>query len=455
MIEIGQPGRWRVSAARWEARRRPRRRRHRRGRADRRARGGRGLGLRVLVVTKDAADDGTTRWAQGGVAVVARRRRGRQRRPRTSPTPSTAGAGLCDAAAVARDPRPTGRPRSPGCGPAARCSTRRRRARLARTREGGHSAFRVVHAGGDATGAEVERALRRRRRATAAAVLDRHVAVDALRDRRPARVAGARWCSTTTGVPGVLRAPAVLLATGGLRPALREPPPTPTWPPATGIALALRAGATVADLEFVQFHPTVLYTGAGRAGPPAAGHRGGARRGRACCVDRTGRAVHGRRAPAGRPRAARRRLRGDHPADGRDRATRLRVPRRHRASTAFAARFPTVLAACRAAAIDPAREPIPVDAGRALRLRRRRGRRRRAHGGARASTPPARWPAPACTGRTGWRPTACSRAWSSAPGRPARWPPTSPRRRADAGTAAAPPARVRRAPTAARACSGR
>ena len=149
-------------------------------------------------------------------------------------------------------------------------------------------------------------------------MLEHHVAVDALRDagRRGRRACS---CSTATACRGVLRAPAVLLATGGLG-QLYQATTNPAMATGDGVALALRAGAPAADLEFVQFHPTVLYTGPRRARPLPARHRGRARRGRG--AGRRGRRPgHGRRAPAGRPRAARRRVGGDHPADGRARAT--------------------------------------------------------------------------------------------------------------------------------------
>ena len=114
------------------------------------------LGLRVVVVTKDAVDAGSTRWAQGGVAVVLGDVPGDSVEAHVADT-LAAGAGLCDAAAVASiladGPAAVARLRARGAvfDPAVRPG------RLARTREGGHSAFRVVHAGGDATGAEVER----------------------------------------------------------------------------------------------------------------------------------------------------------------------------------------------------------------------------------------------------------------------------------------------------------
>ena len=310
-----------------------------------------GLGLRVVVVTKDAADAGSTRWAQGGVAVVLGDVPGDSVGAHVTDT-ITAGAGLADAAAVAE---------IIADGPAAVARLRARGAvfdpgpdgRLARTREGGHSAFRVVHAGGDATGAEVERAL-------VAAVADRrlplltgHVAVDALRDEDGA-VTGLAVLDDE-GRPGVLRAPSVLLASGGYG-QLYASTTNPETATGDGIALALRAGATAADLEFVQFHPTVLYTG------PAAGRR-----------PLVTEAVRGEGAVL-LDRAGRRFMTGVHPlADLAPRDVVAAAITRTLAATGtdcvyldataipgFAARFPTVHAACRDAGVDPAREPIPV-----------------------------------------------------------------------------------------------
>jgi L-aspartate oxidase len=309
------------------------------------------LGLRVVVVTKDAADAGSTGYAQGGIAVVLGDVPGDSVESHVADT-LTAGAGLSDAAAVTEILTD---------GPAAVARLRARGAvfdsgpdgRLARTREGGHSAFRVVPAGGDATGAEVERAL-------VAAAADRrlpllagHVAVDALRDGRGA-VTGLAVLDDE-GRSGVLRAPAVLLASGGYG-QLYASTTNPATATGDGVALALRAGATAADLEFVQFHPTVLYTG------PAVGRRPlvtEAVRGEgAVLVDRAGRRfmtdVHplADLAPRDVVAAAITRTLA---ATGADCV--------HLDATAiphFARRFPTVHAACRAAGIDPAREPIPV-----------------------------------------------------------------------------------------------
>ncbi|WP_300009758.1 L-aspartate oxidase [Pseudonocardia sp.] len=306
-------------------------------------------GLRVVVVTKDAVDAGSTRWAQGGVAVVVGDVPGDSVEAHVTDT-LEAGGGLCDPAAVtsiiADGPAAVARLRSRGArfdpGPDGR---------LARTREGGHSAFRVVHAGGDATGAEVERALVGA--AGGLPLLTGHVAVDVLRDGHGA-VAGLALLDDG-GRPGVLRTPAVLLATGGYG-QLYSSTTNPETATGDGIALALRAGATAADLEFVQFHPTVLYTG------PAVGRR-----------PLVTEAVRGEGAVL-LDRAGRRFMTGVHPlADLAPRdVVAAAITRRlaetgtscayldARALDGFARRFPTVYAACRAAGIDPVREPIPV-----------------------------------------------------------------------------------------------
>ncbi|MCW2721952.1 L-aspartate oxidase [Pseudonocardia sp.] len=319
------------------------------------------LGLRVLVVTKDAVDSGSTRWAQGGVAVVVGDVPGDSVEAHVADT-LTAGAALCDPAAVAsilRDgPAAVARLRArgavfdtedprvgPGIGTAG--------GRLARTREGGHSAFRVVHAGGDATGAEVERALVAAASDSRLPLLTGHLAVDAVRDER-GHVTGLAVLDDH-GRPGVLRAPAVLLASGGYG-QMYASTTNPETSTGDGVALALRAGATAADLEFVQFHPTVLYDG------PATGRR-----------PLVTEAVRGEGAVL-LDRAGTRFMTGVHPlADLAPRdVVAAAITRRMleagtdcvyldaRALEDFARRFPTVFGACREAGIDPVREPIPV-----------------------------------------------------------------------------------------------
>ncbi|MDT7593293.1 MAG: L-aspartate oxidase [Pseudonocardiales bacterium] len=325
----------------------------------------RDLGLRVLVVTKDDADAGSTRWAQGGIAVVLEdgHEPGDSVDRQVADTLAAAG-GLADPAAVGS---------ILADGPAAVAALRRRGAvfdpaegvgaagALALTREGGHTAFRVVHAGGDATGAEVERALLAAASSAGAsagpvAMLTGHVAVEVVRaggDRGPV---GGLWVLDDTGRLGLLRAPAVLLATGGYG-QLFASTTNPDTATGDGVALALRAGAVAADLEFVQFHPTVLYTGPGARGrrplvtEAVRGHG-------AVLLDSAGHRV----------------MAGEHPLE--DLAPRdvvsAAVTRRLAATgtrcvyldatalPGFARRFPTVFAACSAIGVDPAADPIPV-----------------------------------------------------------------------------------------------
>jgi L-aspartate oxidase len=309
------------------------------------------LGLRVVVVTKDAPDAGSTRWAQGGIAVVLGDVPGDSVAAHVADT-VTAGAGLCDDAAVA------------AILAGGRAAVSRLRARGAildlaaggapeRTREGGHRAFRVVRAGGDATGAEVERALVAAARSRGLALLTGHVAVDAVH-AGDGSVGGVTLLDDA-GRFGVLRAPAVLLATGGFG-QLFASTTNPATATGDGVALALRAGAAAADLEFVQFHPTVLYL------PGATGQR-----------PLVTEAVRGEGGVL-RDRTGARFLLGAHPlAELAPRDVVAAATTRRLAETGaacvwldgtaingFAARFPTVTAACRAAGIDPVREPIPV-----------------------------------------------------------------------------------------------
>jgi L-aspartate oxidase len=136
------------------------------------------------------------------------------------------------------------------------------------TREGGHHRDRIVHAGGDATGAEVSRAL-----VVAVGahpriqVMEHALVLDLLRDAQ-GRTAGVTLHvlgeGTVDGV-GAVRARAVVLATGGMGQVFSSTT-NPAVSTGDGVALALRAGAEVSDLEFVQFHPTSLWLGPGSTG---------------------------------------------------------------------------------------------------------------------------------------------------------------------------------------------
>jgi L-aspartate oxidase len=209
-------------------------------------------GLRVGVLTKGELEQSTTRFAQGGVAAVL-----------AGDEDSTdlhladtlrAGAGLCDVPAVRvlvdEGPRSVHElislgavfDRAPGGG-------------LALAREGGHSTARVVHAGGTATGAEVERTLVGAVRESAAAILQGWFALDLIIETGRCRGVAAL---DPAGLRREVRASHVLLASGGCG-QLYEVTTNPTEATGDGVAMALRAGVAVADIEFVQFHPTALH----------------------------------------------------------------------------------------------------------------------------------------------------------------------------------------------------
>lgn len=123
--------------------------------------------------------------------------------------------------------------------------------------EAAHSYPRVLHAGGDATGREIARALAARLRESAVRVLENAFLVDLVVER--GAVTGADvLCG---GARGIRPADAVVLATGGAG-SLYAHTTNPAGATGDGIAAALRAGAAAADLEFLQFHPTVLAAGA-------------------------------------------------------------------------------------------------------------------------------------------------------------------------------------------------
>ena len=279
------------------------------------------------MVTKGALGDGSTAWAQGGLAAVLGADDDADLHVEDT---LVAGAGLCDEDAVRAlvDEAPDAVALLQELGARLDLGSD---GRPALTREGGHSRDRIVHAGGDASGAEVTRTLIGALRDRGIEVLEHTAALDALRDA-DGRVVGLRVARIAGGAlvdHGALRARAVVLATGGYG-QVYAAASAPAGTTGDGLALALRAGAEVADVEMVQFHPTVLWTGPSRRGAADADLRGGARRGRRA-RRRLGTADHGRRAPAGRPRPARRRVR-HHRRAPRGHRRAARVARRDRAS---------------------------------------------------------------------------------------------------------------------------
>ena len=143
--------------------------------------------------------------------------------------------------------------------------------KISLTREGGHHRDRILHAGGDATGREISRALitalNRVRDDPGIEVIEHALVVDLLSN------ADGGVCGVTLHVIGegqvdglgAAHAQAVVLATGGLG-QIYASTTNPAVATGDGMAAALRAGAELADLEFVQFHPTVLYLGEGSSG---------------------------------------------------------------------------------------------------------------------------------------------------------------------------------------------
>ncbi|MCG7593489.1 L-aspartate oxidase [Mycobacterium sp. PSTR-4-N] len=308
-------------------------------------------GRSVILLSKAA--ETATFYAQGGIAVVLP---DGIRGPDDSVDAHVAdtlaaGAGLCDPAAVRSIVADGARAVSELIGAGA-CFDESAPGRWALTREGGHTRRRIIHAGGDATGAEVQRALDH-----AGASLDirrNHVALELLIDG--GAVAGVSVLSDDG--PGAIYAPSVILATGGVGHLYRATT-NPEGSTGDGVALAIWAGVPVSDVEFVQFHPTMLYTGsvAGRRPLITEALRGEG----ATLIDRHGDPVTAGVHPMGdlAPRdvvaaAIEARL-----AASGDACVYLDA----RKVAGVARRFPTVTAACRAAGIDPARQPIPVVPG--------------------------------------------------------------------------------------------
>jgi L-aspartate oxidase len=310
-----------------------------------------GRGRRVLLLTKEELGGGSTPLAQGGLAAAIGPAddQGLHRQDTLA-----AGAGLCEPAAVAALVAEA---------PAEIARLVRRGARLERTAlhlEGGHSRHRIVTAGGDAIGREVHRVLRAALLASRVQVLTGCVALDALADDRdPGGSVGGVLAGLVrddgTLWTGTVRARAVVLATGGFGQAYATTT-NPAGVTGDGLALAARAGAELRDLEFVQFHPTVLWqeSAAGQCPLLTEALRGAG----AVLVDAAGQPVMAGRHPLGdlAPRdvvsAAMQQRMGL--------ASHLWLDATGLGRAVLERDFPTVTALCRARGIDPVTEPVPV-----------------------------------------------------------------------------------------------
>ncbi|MEY9847622.1 L-aspartate oxidase [Streptacidiphilus sp. MAP5-3] len=314
-------------------------------------------GLRVLVVTKAVLDEGSTRWAQGGIAAAL----GEGDTPEQHLADTlVAGVGLCDEDAVrmlvTEGPGAVRRLIETGA-----AFDTDAQGEILLTREGGHHRRRIAHAGGDATGLEISRALVEAVRDDEGIELIEHALVLDLLTDAEGRTAGLTLHVMGEGQRdgvGAVHARAVVLATGGLG-QVYSATTNPAVSTGDGVALALRAGAEVADLEFVQFHPTVLWLG-----PDAEGQQpliSEAVRGEgAHLVD-----ADGVRFMVGQHELAELAPR-DIVAKGITRrmaetgAEHMFLDGRHFGAQMWEERFPTILASCRAHGIDPVTGLIPV-----------------------------------------------------------------------------------------------
>jgi L-aspartate oxidase len=299
----------------------------------------------LLVSRARLGEDIASAWAQGGLAAAV----GEDDSPAEHASDTlAAGDGLCDPAIVAL---------VTGAAPA--CVERLRRAgvafdadadgRLLLGREGGHHRRRILHVR-DATGAAITRALVAELRRTPSLTLLEGVDAEdlLLRDGAVVGLTARRGNERLR-----ISAGAVVLATGGLG-GLYAKTSNPLGARGDGLAMAARAGARLADLEFVQFHPTALDVGADPMPLATEALRGEG----AVLVNSLGerfmQGLHPLADLAPRDVVAR--------AIFRERAAGRRVflDARDALGESFAERFPTVYAACRQAGIDPARQPMPV-----------------------------------------------------------------------------------------------
>ncbi len=315
------------------------------------------LGRTVLLVTKATVDAGSTRWAQGGIAAALSEEDSPDEHRHDT---LVAGVGLCDdeAVRVLVTEGPEAVQELIGIG--ARFDVDASGA-IALTREGGHLRDRIAHAGGDATGAEISRAL------VAAVQLDPNIevienalALDLLMDDNghaqgvTLHVMGS---GQRDGV-GAALAPVVILATGGFGQVFGQTT-NPYVSTGDGVALALRAGADIADIEFVQFHPTVMWLG-----PLAQGQQplvSEAVRGEgAVLLDASGTRFMVDDHPLAdlAPRdvvakAIMRRMRSEG-------TSHVWLDGRMLGADTWLQRFPTILESCRSRGIDPVTDLIPV-----------------------------------------------------------------------------------------------
>jgi L-aspartate oxidase len=208
-------------------------------------------GARVTVLTKDRTDESNTEYAQGGIAVALSED---DEVALHEEDTLNAGAGLCDARAVhvmVEDGREL-------IQELIEWGTEfdRQGGRLVFTREAAHSRRRILHAHGDSTGREIVRALIARARTEREIAFVAHAGAESLLVAE-GRCCGVRYLDPLVRAPRELRARAVILASGGAGQVFLHTT-NPQVATGDGMAMAYKAGAELADMEFVQFHPTAL-----------------------------------------------------------------------------------------------------------------------------------------------------------------------------------------------------
>jgi L-aspartate oxidase len=300
----------------------------------------------VLMLTKRSLFDSATSYAQGGIAAALGAGDSPELHRRDT---LAAGAALCDAAAVQvlveEGPARVRELQAAGADFDLEPDT----GRLRLGREAAHSRKRIVHAHGDQTGAEVARTLVSRvRRSKKVRVVEKARVLDLIMHR--GACVGVR--ASVQGEPTEIIADATVLATGGGGQVYRYTT-NPVVATGDGFAIAHRAGVTLSDMEFVQFHPTALDTPENPLALISEAVRGEG----AVLVNERGerfmKKLHRLADLAPRDIVARaivRQQRRGHPVflDARKLAGR------------FARRFPGIMALCAARGIDPRRDLIPV-----------------------------------------------------------------------------------------------
>ncbi|HET9872750.1 MAG TPA: L-aspartate oxidase [Propionibacteriaceae bacterium] len=316
----------------------------------------------ILVVTKDVVVAGSTNWAQGGIASV--QGEGDTIEQHVHDT-LVAGAGLCieDAVRILVSEGPDEVAKLVARGAE---FDRDHAGELELTREGGHLRNRIAHAGGDATGAEIERALVSAVTADPGIEIIEHALV---LDLMPAEagpggqpgVAGVTlhvMGEGTRGGVGAVRAGAVILASGGIG-QIYAATTNPWVSTGDGVAAALRAGARLRDIEFIQFHPTVLYLGPGARGQLPLVSEAVRGEGAHLLNSAGGRFMvgqHGLAELAPRDVVAK----GIMAEMAREESDHVFLDGRMLGEEVWRVRFPTILHSCRRAGINPVTDLIPV-----------------------------------------------------------------------------------------------